>query len=208
MESFLKQDEKQIAKKFFYHHLIAVGQTELVKQDSYNWFVKGDPKDADWQEDNRDVFFQIMVEEELDSIDLELLRHRVIAKNIESIDPTKLYHCVMHIAAMVQEEFSRDFSLEIIAKRMAKHGFYEEAIKVRSMIKEVEYHNTISFSLPMAAIANGSIVDALKYAASIPDEKQRLSVQLCMTPHLEKMNQTDVASTFIREWANYIFQYS
>ncbi|MEI6749167.1 MAG: hypothetical protein WCM93_08405 [Bacteroidota bacterium] len=206
LEQQFNKEKKDIIRRNFCSRLFRIGLIDLAKEFAQKWHFPDNGKTEFGSHYNTDFFFQAMVEEELDICDFTIHCDRLLPTINKAASAEYYFKSTLEIAAAIQEDMYRDSSLQRIAGRMAKHGFYNEAIRIRDSIKTTAYQSQIDSSIPMYAIANGDVAEALLYVEIIADEKTRLAVQLCMAPHLEKLKYTVVAAKFIREWANYIFQ--
>ncbi|MEI6059436.1 MAG: hypothetical protein WCR72_01955 [Bacteroidota bacterium] len=206
LEQKINGNQKDIVRRYFCRTLIQGGHIEQAKEYANQWHLLNPGKAYVSNPFSLEIFFQVMMEEELTTCDLTIRCDRLLSNEKFTENAGHYYKSVLEIVNLIQEDDFRGDSLLLVADRMAVHGFYNQAIKVRDSIKKKSHQSQINSSMPMHAIANGDISEALYFAEMLNDEKTRLAVQLCMTPHLEKLNHTKEASVFIREWADYTFK--
>lgn len=208
LEQKIQGNQKAHFRMYFCRTLIQNGLIEQAMEYARQWHFHDKGKDDFASHLNLEIFLQVMVKYELDSCDFKIRRDRILSKGKSKENAGHYYKIVLEIANLIQQSEYRDDSLKVIADRMAINGFYNEALKVRNSFTESIYQSLVNSSLPMHAIANGDVDEALLYAENIGVEKTRLAVQLCMTHHLEKLNHKKETATFILEWANYTFKNS
>lgn len=206
LEQKIQGNQKAPVRIYFCRTLIQNGLIEQAMEYARQWHFQDKGKDDFASHFNLEIFLQVMVKYELDTCDFNIRRDRILSGGKSNENAGYYYKIVLETANLIQDSVYRDDSLHEIADRMAKQGFYKEAIKVRDSFTENCYQSEINSSMPMHAIANGDVSEALHFTEMIGDEKTRLAVQLCMTPHLEKLNHKKEAAKFIREWANYSFK--
>ena len=208
IDNWLTDKERNNTRHFFCRKLISIGQYDEAKSYILKWFVPDEAQGNFWQQQILHTTFQVMVEQELNIIDMNIRHDRIFQPEVPSKSIVNYFKPALEIAGMIMGDIFKEESMQIIAGRMAKQGFYEEAFKIRDSIKESSFQTLIESSIPMYALANCNVAEALHSVEMISDEKTRLSVQLCMAPHLEKLQHPMEATRFIREWSNYIFQNS
>ena len=208
LEQKIQGKLKAPVRIYFCRTLIQNGLIDQAMEYARQWHFRDKGKDDFVRHFYLEIFLQVMVKYELDSCDFKIRRDRILSNGKSNENAGHYYKIVLEIANLIQQSEYRDDSLHVIADRMAKQGFYNEALKVRDSFTENSYQSQINSSMPMHAIAKGDVDEALHFAEMIGEVKSRLAVQLCMTSHLEKLNHKKEAAKFIREWANYTFQYS
>jgi len=208
LEPKIQKNQKNTVRVYFCHTLIQDGLIEQAMEYARQWHFQDRGKDDFASHFYLEIFLQVMVKYELDYCDFKVRRDRILSKERSNENARHYYKTVLEIANLIQQSEYRDDSLHEIADRMVKQGFYNEALKVKDSIKENSYQSHFNSSIPMHAVANGDVNKALLFAEMIGTEKIRLAVQLCMSPHLEKLNHKKEAAKFIREWANYTFKNS
>jgi hypothetical protein len=208
LEQKIHGNQKAPVRIYFCRTLIQNGLIDQAMEYARQWHFQDKGKDDFASHFYLEIFLQVMVKYELDSCDFKIRRDRILSKGKSNENAGHYYKIVLEIANLIQQSEYRDDSLNVIADRMEINGLYNEALKVRASFTENIYQSLIKSSLPMHAIANGDVDEALLYVKTIGVEKTRLAVQLCMTPHLEKLNHKNEAATFIRDWANYTFKNS
>ncbi len=208
LEQKIHGNQKAPVRIYFCRTLIQNGLIEQAMEYARQWHFQDKGKDDFASHFNLEIFLQVMVKYELDSCDFKIRRDRILSKRKSNENAGHYYKIVLEIANLIQQSEYRDDSLHVIADRMAINGFYNEALEVRDSFAENSYQSQINSSMPMHAISNGDVSDALHFAEMIKVEKTRLAVQLCMSLHLEKLHYKKEADKFIREWANYTFKNS
>jgi hypothetical protein len=208
LELKIHKNKKNTVRVYFCRTLIQEGLIEKAMVYARQWHVQDRGKDDFASHFYLEIFLQVIVKYELDSCDFKVRRDRILSKRKSNENAGHYYKTALEIVNLIQQSEYRDDSLHVIADRMAINGFYNEALKVRDSFTENSYQAEINSSLPMIAISNGDVSEALHFAEMIGDEKIRLAIQLCMTPHLEKLNHKKEAAKFIRDWANYTFKNS
>ena len=208
-DSWISNDEDRGSTRiYFCRVLILIDKSEQAMELSRKWHMKGEKMNEYWQNHNLNTQFNVMVLRQLDTIDANIHLDSFHQTNMTLEKAAEYYRNVFKIADMMEDFIYKEDSLHLIALNMAKHGFYTDALKIRDTITGEGYHTSIDSKLPMYALVKGDVTDALHYAGLISDQKTKLSVQLCMAPHLEKLSIKQDSTSILREWANYIFQFS
>lgn len=208
IDRFLKKyDEKAMAKQFLLRKLIANKRLEQAKELNFKWNQPGNENEDLWVEHNMYVELQVVAEHELRAISV-YRRHDYLFGNVRKSKAEDYYKTALEIAGLITGEDYRGESLFVIAKHMAKSGLYRLAIETKTDIPVDGYSDPFNTALPLYALTRGDLNEALEFTHLIKDENDKLAVLLCMSPHLEKNNQSTLARQFIRDWAIHMFQNS
>ena len=202
----LKDKEKDSARVDLLRALISFGRFSQARELSHGWHFTKDSKDKYWQNHNMNTEFQVMAEWQLTAIETNIRQYKICPVPNPDHERDGFFKPVLGIAYMITDDAYKEDTLCTIALRMAKLGFYDEALQIRNSIKQPSYIAWIETSLPLYALSNGNVSEAIRLAGLIWDVKSRLAVQLCLCPQLEKKQHSVESRQFMREWAVNFFQ--
>ncbi len=208
IESFSKTyEEKSNAQLFLLRKLISHKRLEQAKELNFKWKHAEKGQEEFWIEHNMNVAFQLVAEWELMIIAV-YRRHDYLFGYQRKSKAGDYYDTVLNVTRLIEGEDYRRETLFVVAKHIAKSGLYQLAIETKMDIPGEACSDSFDKALPMYALSRGDLKEALDFANLIKEEKDKLDVLLCMSPHLEKKNQSALARQFIREWAVHVFRNS
>jgi len=202
-------EENNHLRDYFFRVLIAIGRQEQAMEYIKKWeSYSRDSDDEFFKFHNLNVRIQVIVEKELNAIEYKIRLDRLYSNHGAENADTKYFLIVLQMAEMIPGNTYKEESLNAIAKRMAKLGFYEDALKIKTMIEHENFNNEIDFAVCLSAVTNGHVTEAMKYASVIHDENTKYSIQLCMAPGLSQLNFRQEAESFVKQWGSFIFSIS
>ncbi len=201
-----KRHEKTVARRILLIQLIKHNRSVLAKRLNIQWNKTDADEEAPYlMQHNMDADLQLVLEHELRVVSTSR-RQDMLSGYISKYDPVKYYNTAFKIAELKGSDEEKSESLLVIAKHQARSGLYNLATETKVRMPVDSYHEPIEVTMPLYAISHGNIIEAKGFAQLIRDEKQRLAIQLCMSPFLEKSNHRQIANEFIRDWAVNLFQ--
>ena len=206
IEHLLKEEnETTLAQSFLLRKLISHKRLEQAAKLNIKWNTPKNDQNDFWSEHNMNVELQVVAEYELNAVTV-YRRHDDLFIGSVKKKAEEYYDTVFNVAGMIPGDDYRAESLFVIAKHIAKSGLYDKARETRDKIPIRTYDDLFDFSLPLYAISRGDMNEAMEFSKYIREEKERTAVLLCMSPHLEKMQQQPIARQYMREWAVCFFQ--
>lgn len=202
----LKDKEKDSARMDLLRSLISFGRFSQARELSHNWHFPTETKDTYWSNHNMNTEFQVMAERTLNAIDTNIRHAKIFPVQNPDCQQEEYFKLVLDIANMITDEQYKEYILCTIALRMANQGFYDEALQIGNSIKQQSYIAWIETSLPLYALSNANVPEAIQLAGHIWEAKSRLAVQLCLCPQLEKKQHSNESRQFMKEWAVNFFQ--
>ena len=207
IEHLLKKNESTLAQSFLLRKLISHKRLEQAAKLNIKWNTPANDQSDFWSEHNMNVELQVVAEYELNAVTV-YRRHDDLFIGSVKKKAEEYYDTVFNVAGMIPGEDYRAESLFVIAKHIAKSGLYRLAIETKTDIPVDGYSDPFNTALPLYALTRGDLNEALEFTHLIKAENDKLAVLLCMSPHLEKNNQSILARQFIRDWAIHKFQNS
>lgn len=201
-----KRYEKTVARRILLIQLIRHNRSDQAKQLNIQWNkTDADEKAPYLMQHIMDADLQRALEHELRIVSTSR-RQDLLSDHFSKYDPVKYYDTAFKIAELKGSDEEKAESLLVIAKHQARSGLYSMATETKARMPVDSYHEPIEVTMPLYAISHGNMNEATGFAHLIRDEKQRLAIQLCMSPVLEKSNHRQIANEFMRDWAVNLFQ--
>ena len=206
INNILKPPDDESAFDNLVHRLAMNHQFEKVKEFIGSKFSDTDQFD-NWTRNHKTCQkYQMIIGRILSNIDWRIREQRQRMKRPEPLVLPEDYNIAKVIVEMIPAEGYKDENLVKIALHQARHGFYQEAMKLIPNIKEESFRQQFEMECPIYAVINGDIEESINLAKSITNNKLRTEILLAMSPHLAKQNHYKESLEFMREWAVNCFQ--